>query len=186
MPAISPADARRGCAVAAQVNRLARIEHDAIVAPLIRQLQAQGMSLRDIGMELAARCIRTRQGGLFWHKKQILRVLRRADAPVTVPDDRALAGETLPATEMSEPVTPAVEMHQMACTNAAHRHDAQHEGAVPQADDGVRDSAETETLPGNGGTPCVQQQGDASRESIAQEVSHLPAWLEREMSHHQR
>src|SRR5262249_46866847 len=46
----SRADARRGCAAAAQVNRQARRDHDAAVLPVILALRAQGLSLTTIGV----------------------------------------------------------------------------------------------------------------------------------------
>ena len=70
MPGFSTENARRGCAVAAEVNRQARQQHDASVLPVILKLRAEGMSLTDIGHELMARGYSPRRG-TYWHKRQL-------------------------------------------------------------------------------------------------------------------
>ena len=108
----SCADARRGCAAAAHVNRQARRDHDAAVLPVILALRAQGLSLTEIGGELMARGYFPRRG-TFWHKRQLLRVLQRGQEAAnagTVPLDEAMEPVTLPAREVTESGTvPALQ-----------------------------------------------------------------------------
>jgi hypothetical protein len=168
MPAISPADALRGCAVAAQVNRLARIEHDALVLPVIRALQKQDKSLTEIGHELYARGYAPRRG-TYWHKRQLLRILQRDRKSETPHEGAASEAATNPVEEATEPVTVPEPETALAVTLPVemHHHGAQRAVTEPSSE-----------------TPYAGTAGDASGESIAMGVSHLPAWLEREMQHH--
>jgi hypothetical protein len=140
MPGFAPEVARRGCIAAAQENRRLRQEHDASLLPVIVELRAQGMSLQEIGTQLTLRGFVTRQGLHYWDRRQVLRILRRAEEAsaqavsnggtlpeevtveaVTLPEDGSAETVTLPDDGALESVTPpvVVQVHgvQMAVTD---------------------------------------------------------------------
>lgn len=203
MPRFSPETARRGSAVAAKVNRQLRQEHDAAVLPTIRELRAQGKSLQEIGTQLTLRGFVTRQGLHYWDRRQVLRVLKR-NQPVTLPEERMSAdpsdgvtlpneettnGVTLPEEEAAPSVTLPVMMHHHGTHQGetvpepAQHHGSQHEGTVPQADDGVRYSTETVTLPGSAVETSEGTPEEAASENRAG-FAHLPTWLQQQMRLH--
>jgi hypothetical protein len=92
--------------LAAQINKEMCRRFDAEIAPTIVQLRNEGLSLQQIADELGRRGIKTRQGFDFWDKKQVSRILERAEA-VTQPDaDEQPAGEAAdPSSSESDPMT---------------------------------------------------------------------------------
>ncbi|MGH7171884.1 MAG: recombinase family protein [Gemmataceae bacterium] len=97
MPTFPHGAAQRGTAAAAQVNSQLRRQHDAAVLPLILELREQGHSLAGIAFALEERGIRTRQGNVLWHPRQVLRILRRAAEDVT--QSAPEAAQTVTASE---------------------------------------------------------------------------------------
>ena len=61
----------------ANAARMTRADHRAaLVAPLVKELQADGLSLRGVARELTARGIPTPRGST-WRASQVVRVLAR-------------------------------------------------------------------------------------------------------------
>jgi Recombinase len=75
-----PAIAAKGRRVAAERRTAAACQRAAAVAPLVRDLRAEGLSLRRIARILTARGILTAQGGP-WSGVQVARVLARVPNP---------------------------------------------------------------------------------------------------------
>ncbi len=80
MAGFTPEAARQGARAAAARHREQCRQADAVVAPVALELRRQGLSLSQIGDELARRGFRTRRGGTKWDKKQVQRILERAGA----------------------------------------------------------------------------------------------------------
>ncbi len=104
MPSFPEGVCYKGGAAAAVTHREECRKHDALIAPIILDLRGQGFSLRAIAAELTARGIKTRQGWLVWHARQVARILARAKAGEQQRNAGAKPGLEAPATPANDSI----------------------------------------------------------------------------------
>jgi hypothetical protein len=122
MPGFPASASAKGGQASAEVNRRSALEFYAPILPVVAELHAQGLSLRQIARELDRRGVKTRlqYPGQRWNAMQVRRVLARIAAAggVTLPakDDvppgPSAGGVTLVRETQSPPEPSAVTLPQ--------------------------------------------------------------------------
>ena len=113
--------------------------HDAAVFPRIRELEAEGLSLRQIAEQLQAEGFTTPRPGKQWNHIAVKRILERAAARAPTPEDTVTLKGPITVTANGVTLSGPVTIH-----GTTHVNGAAHE--TESAGGGIIDHVDTPTL----------------------------------------
>lgn len=120
-------------------SKTAQTAHDAAVLPRIRELQAEGRSLRQIAEKLQAEGFPTPRRGKEWNHIAVSRILERAAALAPPPEDTVTLKGPVTVTANGVTLSGPVTIH-----GTTHVNGTEHETESPGS--GLIDHVDTPTL----------------------------------------
>ena len=120
-------------------SKTVQAAHDAAVLPRIRELETDGLSLRQIAEQLQAEGFPTPRAGKQWNHIAVKRILERAAARTPTPEDTVTLEGPVTVTANGVTLSGPVTIHGTTLVNGGDR-------AKESASSGIIDHIDTPTL----------------------------------------